>query len=389
MNGSTTRDGSSGIRAARFAALAVLLGGCGGLSTPGLLVGDVAGRILGASPGAYAYPLGRPDLKSPVKVDGTWRLEGVPRSVTAIVLWDGNDRAELVPIVIASGAEVQVADRHGAGAGAGEPEMPLAGALLASVDPEGGAIPWAPSFSVRGTDHADLRPISGGCETIYPLPAGAFVVEALLDGFAPTSASVLIVEGATSAAAVTLPIDAGAPAPGCGSTPGCENGLVCEVTDGRCYVCTGADASACGAGGACDSATGLCVPAGPIGDLCAACTADAECGAGACVIPEHEAAGWCVRRCDGDADCPAGFKCGDEGRCRAPEGCLEWIRTMGSTCVSQGSCEEGLAEARCVKPVPAVQAGYCTAPCASDADCQIGTGVAATMVCAAGLCALP
>jgi hypothetical protein len=382
----------SGKTSARWAALAVaLLGACGGLETPDFVVGDLAGRIVGAAPGAYVYPLGRAELKTRLAPDGSWTLHAVPVEVDALVLWDGRDRAERVPVTVAPGARVEVADRFGADSGVEAAlQMPLAGTLLVGVDPEGGAIGWLPSFSVRGTEHARVRPASGGVETIYPLPPGIFVVDAAQPGFLGGSASFVVAPGATSASQVRLTIDAGAQAPGCGSAPGCQNGLVCDPDDGRCYVCTATDASACRADEVCDVAAGMCAPSvAGAGDLCASCRADAECASGACAISPGDTTGFCSRACTGAADCPAGFACGDpEGYCAPPEGCVEWIRTMGAPCVNGSACEDGLKDGRCVTTTPEA-VGYCSATCLVDADCRIGSGSASTMTCTAGLCALP
>jgi hypothetical protein len=380
----------SGKTSPRWPVLVVaLLGACGGLETPDFVVGDLAGRIVGAAPGAYVYPLGRAELKTRLAPDGSWTLHAVPVEVEALVLWDGRDRAELVPVTISPGAQVRVADRFGADSGVAEPlQMPLAGTVLVGVDPEGGALGWLPSFSVRGTEHAHVRPSSGGVEAIYPLPTGIFVVDAAQPGFLGGSASFAVAAGATSASQVQLLIDAGAQAPGCGSAPGCQNGLVCDPDDGRCYVCTAADSSACTLEEACDLTTGMCAPlAGGNRGLCAACAVAAECGPGACMIQDEHASGFCTRTCVGAADCPAGFAC-DEGRCLPPEGCVEWIRTMGASCVNGSGCEDGLKDGRCVRPAPEA-AGYCSAACLTDADCRVGSGIASAMTCTAGLCALP
>lgn len=396
--------GAARARSGTWPAVAVLvatcgsiLAACGGLETP---AGAVSGRIVGAAiPGAYAYPLGRPDLKASVQADGTFRMEGVPTTIRAFVLYDGfpapNGRAELVMLAVKGGGEARIGDRFGAGAILPPAEeggrMARAGTVLAAAMPQGGAIAAGPTFAIHGTDQSGVVPSSGGIVPVYPLPAGAFEVAAALPGFVMTAARVDVVAGQTTPAPVSLPIDLDATAPGCGSVPEeprCENGLVCNPEDGRCYVCTAWDASSCGAGEACDAATGLCTQSGPGGGAtCSACSADADCGFGVCVRGEEEPAGYCSVACAAHVECPAGFACSDSGRCEAPAGCDGWLQTMAATCVSGDRCEDALRDGRCerTEDLP----GYCTARCRTSADCAVGSGVASTFVCAAGWCTPP
>ena len=261
-----------------LALLAVLVGACGGLETPVANVGIVSGRIIDAGPGAYAYPLAHPDLKVMVAADGSYAISHVPPGATSIVLYDGVQRAELVPAEVKEAVELRLADRYGSYASVGELEkMPLAGAVLAAVTPEGGAIASGPAFSFRLTEHLGVVPPAGGVITLYPLPTGTFDLSALLAGFREGVAPVAVLSGATVTAQVRLPIDLQSSAPGCGSAPGCENGLVCSPADGRCYMCTATDASRCAANEVCDTASGLCKATGAgIGAVCSACSADAD-----------------------------------------------------------------------------------------------------------------
>jgi hypothetical protein len=361
----------------------MLLAACGGLETP---IATVRGRIVGASPGAYAYPLGRPDLKvTPVVgVDGVadFVLEAVPTGVGALVLYDGADRAEQVPVALVGGAEARVGDRFGAGSGMPEPaRMPLAGAILAAAIADGGAVPSAPRFTADGTDHegAGSDPGSTGVATLYPLPPGAFTVTASLPGFHERRVAVQVLPGATAGAQVWFEIDGAAAARGCAaSEDGCENDLRCNPVDGRCYDCV--SASDCDSEETCDAATGLCRPlSGVAGETCSACAADSECTSGVCVRNDGDL-GYCSEACS--ATCPAGFECRADGRCWAPTGCDHWLQTMGRTCLNDDPCTESLVGGRCERPGAGI--GYCTAPCMDLNDCQIGNGTAATFVCAPG-----
>jgi hypothetical protein len=200
---------------------------------------------VGASTGAYVYPLGRPDLKVGVGLDGSYRLAAVPTSVGALILFDGAPfplgRAERVDVELDGGELNRLDDRFGGGAPVDDSlRMPLAGAVLATVSVDGGATIKGPSFSVLGTEHEGLSPASGSQETIYPLPPGTWDVSASLSGFKPAQVQVQVVQlqippGLTVAAALPLEIDLVDPTPGCAALPGCDGGLTCDVSTGRCY----------------------------------------------------------------------------------------------------------------------------------------------------------
>jgi hypothetical protein len=224
------------LRAAALAA-AALLAACPELESP---LATVAGRILGASPGAYVYPEGRPDLKVPVAPDGTYRLEGVPTSVEALILFDGapfaTGRAERVVLELEGGETNWIDDRFGSGAAVDEAlRMPLAASVLATVAVDGGATVERPSFTISGTEHQALNPPSGSQLTIYPLPAGTWDVSASLAGFDTAQVEVQVGAGLTADASLSLGIDLGAAEPGCAALPGCDGGLICDVTNGSCH----------------------------------------------------------------------------------------------------------------------------------------------------------
>ena len=379
----TTQGAGRGFLAALGA---LLLAACPQLETP---VATVSGRIVGASAGAYAYPFGRPDLKVATALDGSFRIEGVPTSVPSIVLFDGADRAERVPVELEGGGDNRLADRFGAASGAAEPQrMPLAATVLAAAIPAGGGAASGASYAVVGTDHAGVLQGTGeSAVSIGPLPAGPLDIRAALPGYEEGGAPVLAIAGGTVAIAIALPIDADAGEPGCVAGSGCLNGLACG-DDGRCYACT--DTAGCGGGESCDTASGLCRPdTGPASQVCGACSGDAGCDAGLglyCVVKPTETTGYCTRACTAPSECPAGFDC-SSGRCVAPEGCDDWLQTMGAPCVDSGQCASHLYQGQCA--TPAGPPGHCTAACTTDGDCRIGTGTAATMLCTGGWCTLP
>jgi hypothetical protein len=226
-----------GLLRALSVATVALLAACPELQTP---LATVTGRIVGASPGAYAYPLGRPDLKVAVGAGGAYRLEGVPTSVGAFILFDGlpfpTGRAERVVLELEGGEENRITDRFSSGSLVDEALwMPLAGSVLASVSVEGGATVSGPSFTVTETEHEDLTPPSGSDLTIYPLPPGSYEVSASLPGFDAATVSVQVEPGLTVDAALGLEVDLDDPEPGCAALPGCDGGMSCDVTDGYCY----------------------------------------------------------------------------------------------------------------------------------------------------------
>jgi hypothetical protein len=377
-----------GVLRAVAVAAAAHLAACPELETP---LATVTGRIVGASPGAYAYPLGRPDLKVSVAVaeDWTFRLEGVPTSAGAFILYDGapfpNGRAERVVLELAGGEENRMADRFGAGASVDDVlRMPLAGAVIAAALPEGGATAIGPAYSVVETDHTDLVPATGEeAIAIYPLPAGSFDVTARLAGFVSRRVTVEVASGATMAVALALEVDTASPAPGCGYALACDNDLHCETADGRCYACT--STAGCGPGETCATSVGLCQPppGTSAGATCAACTGTADCVSAACVVPGDSLVGYCSRGCATDADCQAGFACDTtSGLCTAPFGCDDWLQTMGAPCLDDADCDD-LSGGRC-EHLPD-QPGYCTAACTFDADCRVGAGSAA-FTCVGGYC---
>ncbi|GEJ56425.1 hypothetical protein [Anaeromyxobacter diazotrophicus] len=329
-----------------LAALGALAAGCGGLASPDLQTGEVSGTVAGAKAGAYAYVLGAPGLRAAVE-DGAFRLERVPVGTAQVVVFDGEARAELVAVEVRPASRSRLARDAAA--------MPLAARVVPVPRPVGGSAGATARCSVDGTALADVPAVAAG--GLFPLPAGQFSLRAALPGFKTSAKLVAVPEAASLPVEVELEIDDAAPLRGCLAGTPCEVGLVC-AGDGRCYECT-QDAD-CGAGGVC-SAEHVCAnrPLG-CGEPCAA----------------------------GDA-CRAGLTCSG-GTCQAIAGCAAWMQSFGSACRFEpgypGTCAQSLAGGRCwVAPGlsgEAAEVGYCTAPCATGAQCPTSYACDAT----AGVC---
>lgn len=356
----------------RAAALPLLLlaAACGELSSPDLGHGEVVGRLSGASPGAYVYPLGAPERKVAVEDDGRFRLEELPAGDARLVIFDGGLRAEVVPVRVA-GAGRTVLERAAA-------DLPLAGRVAVAVVPDGGVATVGARWRLRGTDQAGVAQASGGA-LLFPLPAGAYELDTEMDGFQASTAGVAVVSGATGEVEVRLRI-----APdgvlGCAAVgEACRNGLHCDPADGRCYACrVGQDD--CGAGATCDPESRFCTPApgAAVAPVCSACADDAACGGAAAGAYCERAAGAATGYCSRRGGCPAGFRLDDSDpllpRCLAILGCHTYFEEFGEQCLSDATCDErdGIAGGFCLgASLDDGHPGYCTAPCAADADCLL------------------
>ncbi|HEX8910515.1 MAG TPA: hypothetical protein VF805_15025 [Anaeromyxobacteraceae bacterium] len=307
---------------------ALVAAGCGGLSSPDLGTGQVDGRLSGAKPGAYAYVLGAPSLKAQVQ-DGAFRLERVPVGSAQVVVFDGEARAGVVSVEVRPAARALL-ELSGA-------DMPLAGRVVPVPRPAGGASGAKARMTVEGTEFVDVpADLAGG---LFPLPSGGYSVRAALRGFKDWTNQVEVLPAVSLPVEMQLDVDDSALLRGCLGGAPCGPGLVCSRDDGRCYGCiTDAD---CG-GAACSDHVCTNQPLG-CGGACGAC------GAGlACVA----------------------------STCQAPAGCAAWLQGFGSECALDATCALALKDGRCFVPPGALVAGvgYCTAPCASDADCPtLGT----------------
>lgn len=200
-----------------------------------------------------------------------------------------------------------------------------------------------------------------------------------------------MVSAATTPAPVPLPIDLGAPAPGCSAVSDaapsrCENGLVCERADGRCYECTAADDGNCSSAG-CNLETHLCNPPSPsASSFCSPCAKSADCTGGLFCRMLTTTSGYCTTSgCASDYDCPAGFDCNDSRVCRPPEGCDAWIQTMGAICYSDDRCHDALEDGWCQGESYGTP-GFCTARCSEQRDCEVGANTKLICNIGSGYC---
>jgi hypothetical protein len=202
-----------------FLALAVLLAACGGLESPDLATGAVAGRVDPAFPGARAYVLGRPEVRSELDAAGAFLLAPVPVGDVAVVVFDGSTRAGLRAARV-RGAEVTwvgpaPAPLAGADGGAQEPlppgggsgALPLAGTIQARATASGGPVPGV-RFTVEGTELVAVAPGGGGDAPLGPLPPGTFELVARAEGFAEARRTIEVRAGETVAVELGLGVAA-------------------------------------------------------------------------------------------------------------------------------------------------------------------------------------
>lgn len=353
----------------------VALAACGGLSTPELGSGALAGRLQNATAAAYVYPYGRPDLRVEPAADGTWALPRVPVETRAVVVVDGAPgswRAALVPVALSSATLAQAPSVDAAA-------MPLAGRVGVVARLAGGCESTTTRFTAAGTDREDVPAAAPGTATVLdPLPAGTFELVATASGFSPVRATVRVVASATTAQDIYLTVDARERTPGCTAAgASCRPGFTCDRASGACFEClVDADCAASATGRTTCVNRACAAPAAGAGTLCDGCHADSECASGVC------AEGVCSRGCATSAECPAAFVCalvGGRGACVAPDGCSEAKEEFGSPCFYDAGCEDDLARALCVDARPAEGIpGYCSGPCdpARADDCAVAPGFA-------------
>ncbi len=117
-----------------------------------------------------------------------------------------------------------------------------------------------------------------------------------------------------SDAFVPMP-DAGIPGFGtnCTTAADCPSGLCVSGSNGN--TCTTTCTTDCPAGYACrvtevnGTYESVCLP--PVVQVCSTCTADADCGTGACVQVGNDGGKFCVTGCGGEFGCLAGYTCTD------------------------------------------------------------------------------
>jgi hypothetical protein len=364
-------------------AIAIALAACGGLASPELGSGTLAGRLQNATPAAYLYPYGRPELVVRPAADGSYAFSRLPVEIEALVVVDGAPgswRAALLPVRVDSAAVTSAPDLDAA-------VLPFAGRVGVVARLAGGSESSTTRFTAVGTDRRDVPIAAVGVATVLdPLPAGTFELLARASGFAPTRTAVRIVSGATTATDVLLPVDPADDAPGCSASGAtCRTGSVCDPVNGSCHEClANADCAGSGSGETLCVAR-VCVAPGPAtGRLCEGCLVDSDCSTGVCATDRApqgvtERVQVCTRACTTAADCPAALDCVSDGTrsvCLAPEGCEEARDEFGTACFHDAACSDDLAHAACQGAQPLLESpvpGYCTGACdpARPGDCAL------------------
>jgi hypothetical protein len=361
-------------RAIGMLASGLLVAACGGLESPDLGTGTLTGHLANASPAAYLYPLGRPDLAVRPGAGGRYTIEKVPVETAALVVVDfpaGSWLAELVPVDVDGGEERAAPEVDAA-------LLPLAGRVAAVARLGGGCTFAATRFTVAGTDQVDVVPAAPDVAAVLEaLPAGAFELRARSDGFTDGHAAITVISGATVPYEIELEVEIGEATPGC-LAPGasCRAPLVCGPDDGVCHECL-EDADCAGAGAESSCVDRSCREPAAQGEICDPCTQDAECQPGTTCA---EDGAFCTRTCTLDSQCPAGMACQPDGArmvCKPPHDCAELEEEIGAECLTDAGCEDDLAFGVCVgadttadPPTP----GYCTGRCLSSADCALVPG---------------
>jgi hypothetical protein len=223
---------------ARAVAAAVLVAAaaCGGsVENPDLTEGVVTGHVANAA-GGWVYVLGRPDPVVPVGADGSFRIT-VGREQHDLVVNDGGFRADASGAVTAFGrsgvveVEAEGAEVRDVGT-IDAATLPVAGALLATVAAETGALCLDARFEVEGTDQRKVAAGDARTALLGPLPARTHVLALAMAGFEGERFPVTVTAGAISSTDTELRVDALAAAPGCRATGGCEAAGTCGP-DGR------------------------------------------------------------------------------------------------------------------------------------------------------------
>ncbi|HET9598498.1 MAG TPA: hypothetical protein VFP65_23115 [Anaeromyxobacteraceae bacterium] len=352
------------------------LAGCGGIDSPDLGKGQVTGSLTGAKPGAFAYALGHPETKAAVENDGTFVLKGVPIDSTQVVVFDGQQKIDLV------GVEVKPAKESSCGSRDSSALKYKASTILAAARPAGGVSTANTEYKVEGVALQDDA--RGAAATLFPIPPGKFKVRAVAKGLRDVPVDVDVSEDASYQVELDMDVDDNDHSgKGCVSN-GCSGSLKCNGDssgkgDGRCYACT--DSSQCSGGLKCDNYT--CVADGDGRSVCLPCTSASQCAPGrlgqpaACAAMPGDPTAVCTHGCTTSADCPSGLACGANGFCVATDSCNAVLQAFGPTCMDDSTCSTALADARCIGLVKGshdvvITPGYCSSRCTVQDDCPAG-----------------
>jgi hypothetical protein len=381
----------------RQLALVALMGlaGCGGLESPDLAHGSISGQVVGARLDGFAYPLGHPELATRVAPDGSFRFDGLAAGATRLVVYDdtlpdGTRRAELIEVQV-PGAGVARVERNGEGAPVSpSAKMAWAGAIVASVSPDGGGLVAAPRFAVEGTTLAATPSPGSAVAWLGQLPAawGVYRLTVSAEGYRPATRPIDLAS-ATTGYDVPLAIEtSGSVPPGCAAAGGgCSSPLQCDPASGRCVQCL---AHGDCAGGRCDLDEHFCeappLGGGSDGAVCSSCEDDSQCQGGMlnprrCERAPGVITGFCTWTTVAVARCPAGFQlvpdaAGDR-RCVPAVSCGGYFSRFGQGCFTDQGCQAGgdLVSATCYGADPVGEKlGYCTAECQTLPDTCVVPG---------------
>jgi hypothetical protein len=322
------------------------LASCGRLEVPDLSAGEVSGRVLAASPGAYVYVLGSRKL----------------------VVIDGATKAQFAgPVEVRPASRSRLDDVDAA-------VMPLAGQIVVTLIVPAGAGTAGALYTAELSDQRSVRGEqvgSGAGAVLGPLPAGRWSLTAVLGGHRQRSQlAVDVAAGLATQTEIDMDVEEQDQRRGCLAT-GCSSGLHCDPGDGHCRACL--DDTHCDASDHCDTSSHTCEEALPgTGGLCESAPSASYCVSGQWV-PPGAGPGYCSQACGGAADppCPAGWAC-SAGVCQVKLSCLDWSAAFGSACSRDSACQVSLYGGNCLR-AGEDRPGYCSAPCdPAAANCPAG-----------------
>ncbi|WP_224246335.1 carboxypeptidase regulatory-like domain-containing protein [Hyalangium gracile] len=330
-------------------AMAVVLGalgtgGCGGLANEPFLFGTVSGRLVGADASvARVSVLGKPELSSTVKGDGSFTIERVPAGAAELFIIASATKTLRQPLIVQGGQSVSL----------GELEPKEASFLSVRVKSPDNERVTEGRLVLEGTPSEQSLDDKGRAE-VGPLPDGCYSLLVSARSFPDVSSETCVSAGEKKEVKINL----SEPSGGCATT-GCVDDYQCAQS-GRCVECL--EDTHCGPGLSC---RGFRCEGGP---LCTPCTGDWTCQAGSScqALPEGNA---CVGRCGNGETCKGGFTC-QSGRCMPNSaqfsGCGGY-RGVGASCGTDDAICRGMGiiEGACVE-------GTCTLRCKSDDECPEG-----------------
>jgi hypothetical protein len=188
------------------AAVGLAVIGCGGLETPDLSRGEIAGTVTGAAPaGGYVYVVGEPATLAVIRADGSFALPDVPAGAAKLVVYDGADRAEVLQLEVRGAERTEVRRQTN--------EMPKAGRIVADARcsdaaPSNGTefelvYPGGEATRLRGTKRGD------GPVVLFPVPKGEWTLKVRHEGYLDSERAILLDAGGDELLEVAMERDAG------------------------------------------------------------------------------------------------------------------------------------------------------------------------------------